>query len=82
MIGSFYPITGTNEGCGPHGEIPVELEVAEWWASNDHVHINQHTPYFRALIKIYEMSPHDELSYYQISSRQISKLDEESQVFW
>jgi tyrosinase len=74
MVGSFYPITGILGGRGPNGEVPVKMEVDEWWASKDPVHINQHTLCITALNKMYEMSPHDKLSYYQIAGKNISEV--------
>jgi tyrosinase len=80
MVGSFYPITGIQAGRGPNGEVPVRMEVDDWWESKDPVHINQHTLCFTALNRMYDMSPHDRLSYYQIAGRRASKLGKTSRV--
>lgn len=72
MVGSFYAITGIREGRGPNGEVPVRMEVDDWWASRDPIHLNQHTLALVAWSKMYDMSPNDKLSYYQIAGKQIS----------
>jgi len=67
MVGSsFYPIVGIPVGRGPNGEVPVRMEVDQWWASRKVIHVNQQTLLFTALSKMYDTSPHDKLSFYQI----------------
>ena len=81
MVGSFYPINGIREGRGPNGEIPVRMEIDDWWLSKEKIHLNQHTLAFTALNKMYLMSPHDKLSYYQIAGTPIGQqLPDESLV--
>lgn len=45
------------------------MEVDDWWASRRPIHISQHTLAMTALSKMYDMSPHDKLSYFQIAGR-------------
>lgn len=74
MVGSYYPITGIREGRGPNGELPIRMEVDDWWLSKEKIHINQHTLAFTALNKMYLMSPHDKLSYYQIAGMHMGQI--------
>lgn len=67
MGGSRYPIVGIQTGRGKNGEVPVKMEVDDWWGSKDPIHLNQQTLLFTALTKMYEASPHDRLSFYQIA---------------
>ena len=67
MVGSFYPITGIQPGRGANGVVPVRLEVDMWWKSKKPIHVSQHSLAIHALNRMYDMSPHDKLSYYQIA---------------
>ena len=58
-------------GRGPNGEVPIRMEVDEWWDSKDPIHINQQTLVFTAMNKMYDTSPHDKLSWYQIGGKHI-----------
>lgn len=80
MGGTRYPITGIQAGRGPNGEVPVKMEVDDWWASKDRIHLNQQTLLFTALTKMYEMSPHDKLSYFQIAGNQPSEVFQHKMV--
>lgn len=81
MVGSFYPINGIREGRGSNGEIPVRMEIDDWYLSKEKTHLNQHTLAFTALNKMYQMSPHDKLSYYQIAGMQSGEFLDESLGF-
>jgi tyrosinase len=72
MGGKGYPITGIQAGIGPNGEVPVRMEVDDWWLSKDIIHLNQQTLFFTALNKLYDASPFDKLSYFQIAGNQLS----------
>lgn len=67
MVGSFYPIVGIREGRGPNGELPVKMEVDDWWTSKEPIHVNQHALCLLAMNNMYAMAPDDKLSYYQIA---------------
>lgn len=81
MVGSFYAINGIREGRGPNGEVPVRMEIDDWYSSQEKIHLNQHTLAFTALTKMYQMSPHDKLSYYQIAGTHIGQLPNKSLIF-
>ena len=67
MVGSFYPILGIQPGRGPNGHVPVRMEADAWYLSKKPIHISQQTLLFTALNRMYDMDPHDKLSYYQIA---------------
>lgn len=66
VVNKFYPIRGIPVGFGPDGEVPVRMEVDEWYLSRKHIHKDQQTLLFMALGKMYDTDPNDPLSYYQI----------------
>ncbi len=66
---SYYPIVGILPGKGVHDKVPVRMEVDEWWDSKDPIHINQQSLLLQAFNKLYSMSPHDKLSFYQIAGK-------------
>jgi tyrosinase len=80
MVGQGYPITGIQAGRGPHGEVPVKMEVDDWWMSKERIHLNQQTLLFTALNKMYNTSPHDKLSYFQIAGSHTSDPSEPTPV--
>jgi tyrosinase len=71
MVGQGYPITGTHSARGKHGEVPVKMEVDDWWLSQDPIHVNQRSLVMTALNKMYDMDPADKLGYFQIGGSHI-----------
>ncbi|KAF5988305.1 di-copper centre-containing protein [Fusarium bulbicola] len=67
-----YPITGIQEGLDPNTsnplrEVPVRMEIDDWFTSTDPIHLNQQALFFPAFLKFADKDPHDPLSYYQIA---------------
>lgn len=72
MGGANYPITGIHSAKGTRGEVPVKMEVDDWWLSEEPIHVNQRSLVAVALNKLYAMDPADKLGYFQIGG---SSLD-------
>ena len=67
-----YRITGIQDGLDPDRdnllcEVPVRMDVDEWFLSQDLIHINQRTLFFPAFWAFSQTSPHERLSWFQIA---------------
>lgn len=63
----YYPITGIQRGLGPHGEVPVRMEIDHWWNSEDRIHQDQVSLFIKALKIFQEMDITDKRSYFAIA---------------
>ncbi|KAI8190604.1 hypothetical protein K4K48_000322 [Colletotrichum sp. SAR 10_66] len=83
----FYPITGIQEGLDSSTsdevrQVPLRMEVDEWFKSDKNVHVEQRALFFPAFWKLSHMSPQEKISWYQIAGihgRPYVAWDEESQ---
>jgi tyrosinase len=71
-VNDNYPITGIQEGLdtntsNPLREVPVRMEIDDWFTSTDPIHINQRALFFPAFLKFADKNPRDPLSWYQIA---------------
>ena len=69
---SHYRITGVQDGLDPDRdnflrEVPVRMDVDEWFLSQDLIHINQRALFFPAFWAFSQISPHERLSWFQIA---------------
>ncbi|KAF4457681.1 Di-copper centre-containing protein [Fusarium austroafricanum] len=67
-----YAITGIQDGLSPDRknplrEVPVRLEIDDWFTSDDPIHINQRALFFPAFNRFAGANPHEALSWYQIA---------------
>ncbi|RFN51310.1 di-copper centre-containing protein [Fusarium flagelliforme] len=68
----FYPITGIQDDLDPDAnaqlrQVPVRMDVDDWFLSNELVHINQRALFFPAFWNLSQMSPHEKLSWFQLA---------------
>ncbi|KAF5005500.1 hypothetical protein FDECE_8078 [Fusarium decemcellulare] len=68
----FYRITGIQDGLDPNKtaqlrEVPLRMDVDEWFQSEELVHINQRALFFPAFLRFSQMDPHEKLSWFQIA---------------
>lgn len=63
----YYPITGIQRGLGPHGEVPMRMEIDHWWNSEDRIHQDQVSLFIKALKVFQEMDIKHKLSYFAIA---------------
>ena len=68
----YYHITGIQDGLDPDREnflrqVPVRMDVDEWFLSQEPIHINQRALFFPAFWTFSQTSPHERLSWFQIA---------------
>ncbi|KAG8667848.1 hypothetical protein FPOAC2_13050 [Fusarium poae] len=68
----FYPIVGIQDGLDPDvnaqlREVPVRMDIDDWFLSKELVHINQRALFFPAFWNLSQMSPHEKLSWFQLA---------------
>lgn len=63
----YYPITGIQRGFGHNGEVPMRMEIDEWWNSDDPVHADQLSLFIAALKEFQNTHISEKLSYFQIA---------------
>ncbi|KAI5865367.1 Di-copper centre-containing protein [Durotheca rogersii] len=68
----FYPIIGIQDGLDPDQhqllrEVPVRMEIDDWFTSDKLIHVNQRALFFPAIWKFSQTDPHEKLSWFQIA---------------
>ena len=67
-----YCITGIQDDLDPSRdnslcEVPIRMDVDEWFLSQDLIHINQRALFFPAFWAFSQTNPHERLSWFQIA---------------
>ncbi|KAK0707120.1 hypothetical protein B0T26DRAFT_876116 [Lasiosphaeria miniovina] len=68
----YHPITGIQVGLDdrkddPLREVPLRLELDDWYQSTKAEHVNQRALFFPAMKKFMDADPFDKLSYFQVA---------------
>lgn len=80
MVSDPHFITGIQAGRLPGDQIPLRMEIDDWWFSKDLVHINQRTLFIRALTIWQEKGfaqgkDPDDLSYFGVAGTSLSQVE-------
>ncbi|KAI1474550.1 Di-copper centre-containing protein [Daldinia eschscholtzii] len=68
----YYPIVGIQDGLDPEKdkllrEVPLRMELDDWFTSKESIHVNQRALFFPAVWKFSQMDPREKLSWFQIA---------------
>ncbi|KAK6957307.1 hypothetical protein Daesc_000090 [Daldinia eschscholtzii] len=69
---NYYPIRGIQDGLDPEKdkllrEVPLRMELDDWFTSKESIHVNQRALFFPAVSKFSQMDPREKLSWFQIA---------------